>query len=202
MSSLCQWKANCGLQSVAYSTRHKIKRGCDRRHEPLTISSSTGSAGVCGQQVVTDFKRCNCVSLCLYWLLFLRNRAEETQVSDWTILEGGAVLSSTDDVITMEMLSKCSIQRRRAVNQKTWQRGGTCRGRWLSSWGQVTVLVGTGHCPRGDRSLSSGGVNPRLYLKRLHPNQSKGTVFSGSCFVYIVPVVSKATNILYEKHVS
>lgn len=66
----------------------------------------------------------------------------------------------------------------------------------------MTVLVGAGHCPCGGRSLSSGGVNPRLHLKHLHPNQSKGTVFAGSCFVYIVPVVSKATNILYGKHVS
>lgn len=50
--------------------------------------------------------------------------------------------------------------------------------------------------------MSTGGVNPRFHLKHLHPDQSQGTVFSGSCFPYFVPVVSKATNLLNGELVS
>lgn len=62
-----------------------------------------------------------CMCVCVYWLLFLRERAELIQGSDWTILQEGMVLSSTDDdeVITMEMLCNCLIQRESGVNQKT-----------------------------------------------------------------------------------
>lgn len=64
---------------------------------------------------------CARVCVCVYWLLFLRERAELIQGSDWTILQEGMVLSSTDDdeVITMEMLCNCLIQRESGVNQKT-----------------------------------------------------------------------------------
>lgn len=56
-------------------------------------------------------------------------RAEVIQGSDWTILQEGTVLSSTDDdVITMEMLVNCSIQQGNTVNHKAQTGGQACEG--------------------------------------------------------------------------
>lgn len=77
------------------------------------------------------------------------------QGSDWTILQEGMVLSSTDDdeVITMEILCNCLIQRESGVNQKTVK---------------YVEFV--------EFQLTVHGfffLNPRVHVKHLHPNDGK-----------------------------
>lgn len=75
------------------------------------------------------------VCMHVYWLLFLRNRADVIQGSEWTILQEGTVLSSTDDeVITMEMLGNSSIRQKVLSIKRLWQ---ICE-----AWG------GLGNCPQ------------------------------------------------------
>lgn len=108
------------------------------------------------------------------------------QGSDWTILQEGKVLSSTDDdVITMEILGNCSIQQGKTVNQNTHR----CVGEGLGNCHQMCI-------------------NPRVHFNCLHPAKSMDLEMVGNqptnqkapsslaCFFlnYFVTVVSKATN--------
>lgn len=104
---------------IALENTHRHK---DKSHTCVFTSHKEFTkfwlAGLCA---CTCMNACACVRVCVYWLLFLRERAELIQGSDWTILQEGMVLSSTDDdeVITMEMLCNCLIQQESGVNQKT-----------------------------------------------------------------------------------